>query len=328
VDDVGRIQPGGALFPLLGRAATSMAGRPDLPDAGLAINWESPTPASFLGELLIERLAAALQVRQGDTAFNICFAGDLALEPALNSALRDQTVVRAMWVPPFPDDTGSAIGAAALRWARPDGLRQLDWRIRLGREVERHLHQPAGWSVRPCRPEELARLLHRTGNPVVILDGRAKFGSRGLGARSILAPATDPGPPAWIRSAGQPGDPRPLAAICLAESAPDVFDPGTPDPYQLFQHRVRAEWVDRLPALRHPGGAARLQTVGGGDDRVLATVLREYRSWSGIPLLCGVTAGLPGSGPFPDVVSAMRWAGVDQVWSDGLLHRRVRDSAG
>lgn len=267
----------------------------------------------FTTELLIQRIARKMRAWKGDGPFNLCFAGDCSLNIGWNSGLRGHPMIHAMWVPPFPDDSGSAIGTAALHVGREDGLRKLDWSVRLGPELARHSHVPAGWSVSPCQPEELARLLHRTGRPAVVLDGRAKLGPRALGSRSILAPAVDPGMRELLS--------RPVAPLCLAEYAPEVFDPGTPDPYMHYAHRVRPEWADRIPAIAHSGGTARLQTVGTDDDPTLTAVLREYRKWSGIPVLCGTSAY------FPDPVSAMRWGEIDMVWSDAVLHRRVHRSA-
>jgi carbamoyltransferase len=279
------------------------------------------------GELLVEHLDDRVRAWTGGEPYHLCFAGSRALDAGRNSALRGHPTVRAMWIPPFPDESGSAVGAAAIHASRGGGLRKLSWRLRSGPALRRPAHVPAGWSVSPCRPEELARLLHRTGRPAVVLAGRAKLGPRALGARDILAPLVDP----VVRDLLDRGRHRdgygPVAPICLTERAPDIFDPGTPDPYLQFEHRVRAEWVERLPALRHLGGAARLQTVSPDDDPVLATILREYQVWSGCPVLCAASAGDDGRAAFPDVVSAMRWGEVDTVWGDGILYRRVTRSA-
>ena len=73
----------------------------------------------------------------------------------------------------------------------------------------------------------------------------------------------------------------------------------------LFDHRVRPDWVDRIPAAIHLDGTARLQTVSAEDNPMLAAVLREYHKWSGIPVLCNTSANYNGRSFFPDVVSAM-----------------------
>jgi carbamoyltransferase len=116
---------------------------------------------------------------------------------------------------------------------------------------------------------------------------------------------------------------RPVAPVCREHDAPLIFDPGTPDPFMLFDHRVRAEWRDRIPAVMHVDGTARLQTVDGAAEP-LAQILNGYATASGIPVLCNTSANLLGSGFFPDAHSAMEWGQTMYVWSDGTLYRKSR----
>jgi hypothetical protein len=257
-------------------------------------------------DLFVDRLVQQTRAGIGAGPVNLCFTGDRALDAGWNSALRGHSMVREIWVPPFPDGSGSAIGAAAVHLGGPHGLRRLDWQLDSGSGLVRHPHLPDGWSVAPCRPEELARLLHRTGAAAIVLSGRAKLGPRALGTRSILAPATG------VRLNGDTG------ALCLAEHAPEMFDPGSPDPYQSFVHRVRPEWIPRIPAVVGADGTARLQTVGPDDDPTLTTILREYHRWRGVPVLCSTDAT-----NVADVRTALRRSDIDLVWSDGVLNRRI-----
>jgi predicted NodU family carbamoyl transferase len=260
----------------------------------------------------------------GDGPVDLCFTGDRALDGRWNSALRAHPMIRELWVPPFPDGSGAAIGAAAVHLCGPHGgLRRLEWQLESGSELIRHPHLPDGWSVAPCRPEELARLLHRTGEAAVVLSGRATLGPRALGKRSILAPATDPGMRVRLNRATRREGGRPVGALCLSEHAPEVFDPGTPDPYQTFVHRVRPEWVSRIPAVVGADGTTRLQTVGPDDDATLTTILREYHRWRGVPVLCSTDAVAGAGGTVPDVRAALGETGIDMVWSDGVLNRRI-----
>ena len=283
----------------------------------------------FIEEMLVERLVAKARAWKGDGPWNLCFAGGCALNIKWNSAMRANPFFAEMWVPPFPDDSGSAIGTGAILAADGDGrLGPIDWNVFSGPQLIHNSHVPAGWLVSPCRPEELARLLHRTGRPVVFLHGRAELGPRALGARSILAPAVDPGMKDELNRMKQREDFRPVAPICLTDKAPALFDPGTPDPYMLFDHDVRPEWRDRIPAVMHLDGTARLQTVNAQDNPVLAAVLTEYYKWSGIPVLCNTSANLHGRSFFPDAASAIEWGQADFVWSDGVLHRRMTSANG
>lgn len=276
----------------------------------------------FLQDLLLDRLTTRIREWKGDGPWNLCFVGGCALNIKWNSALRAHPMVRAMWVPPFPNDSGSAIGTAAAHLIARSGIRPIGWHTRLGPEAGPAPEVPAGWQASPCSPEELARHLHRTGEPVVVLNGRAELGPRALGGRSILAPATDAAMKDLLNRVKQREPFRPVAPICLTEHAPEIFDPGTPDPHMLFDHKVRDAWADRIPAILHVDGTARLQTVSRHDDPVLETVLREYHRLSNIPVLCNTSANHNGRGFFPDVASAIAWDQLDAVWSHGTLYLR------
>jgi carbamoyltransferase len=278
----------------------------------------------FLQELLTERLTARIREWRGDGPWNLCFAGGCALNIKWNSALRASPIVDSMWVPPFPNDSGSAIGATALARIQHVGMRAVSWQPRLGPALGPAPTAHPDWTSEPCSPERLGELLHETGAPVVVLNGRAELGPRALGGRSILAAATDPAMKDLLNDVKERAWYRPVAPVCLVEHAPDVFDPGTPDPYMLFDHDVRREWRDRIPAVVHLDGTARLQTVADGDDPLLRRVLTSYHRISGTPLLCNTSANHSGRGFFPDVSSAMAWGRVDLIWSEEILYRRER----
>lgn len=278
---------------------------------------------AFFEALLVERITAKVRAAKGEGPWNLCFAGGCALNIKWNSALREAPDFRDVWVPPFPNDSGSAIGAAVLGRAQQDGLAPLVWNPRLGPELAPSPQLPAGWTASPCAPEELAAILHESGEPVVVLHGRAELGPRALGGRSILAAPVSASMKDELNRVKDREPYRPVAPICLEAEAPEIFAPGTPDPHMLFDHEVRAPWVDRIPAVIHLDGTARLQTVGPDDDGLLFTVLTAYHRLSGVPVLCNTSANLNGHGFFPDVASAAAWGRVARIWSDGTLYRRT-----
>ncbi|MEV7124022.1 carbamoyltransferase N-terminal domain-containing protein [Kitasatospora griseola] len=278
----------------------------------------------FLEELLVERVAARILQWKGEGTWNLCFVGGCALNIKWNSALRAHPLLKSVWVPPFPNDSGSAIGAAAARFMDREGIGAIAWHPRLGPTVRPSEPLP-GWTGSPCSAEELARVLHESNAPVVVLNGRAELGPRALGGRSILAAAVDGKMKDLLNEVKGREDYRPVAPICLVDEAPKIFSPGTPDPHMLFDHEVRAEWRERMPAVLHLDGTARLQTVSREDDPVLESILREYHRVSGVPVLCNTSANLNGRGFFPDVASVMRWGRVDRVWSEGVIYVRVDD---
>ena len=116
---------------------------------------------------------------------------------------------------------------------------------------------------------------------------------------------------------------RPVAPMCTEESAAQFFSPGTPDPFMLFDHMVRTEYLPELPAIAHLDGSARLQTVSASDNQFVWNVLNEFGKITGYPVLCNTSANQLGSGFFPDLDSVVEWGRVDKIWSDGFLYTRT-----
>ncbi|MCK1621211.1 nodulation protein NodU [Bradyrhizobium sp. 159] len=272
----------------------------------------------FIEDLLVREMVAALQ-RHSDLpgSRNLCIAGGCGLNIKWNSALRATGLFDAVWVPPFPNDSGSAIGAACSAMAEHKGFVALEWSVYSGPSLQAS-GLPPEWEASPCSMHRLATIL-TCNKPVVFLAGRAELGPRALGARSILAAATWPGMKDHLNGIKLRERFRPVAPICLEDRAPQIFSPGDPDPYMLFDHQTRAEWRDKIPAVVHLDGSARLQTVSRTYQHNIVELLVEYEKITGIPLLCNTSANLPGRGFFPDAASACQWGGVEHVWCDGEL---------
>lgn len=272
----------------------------------------------YLGGLLAESLRQFVTEHEEFRGTGLCLSGGCALNIKWNARIRNTRLFPDVWVPPFPNDAGSAIGAACAEMIDRTGRSDLHWSVFAGPEVLPTAELPASWASRPCTLDELAELLAVEGEPVVVLTGRAEIGPRALGHRSIIAPATDTAMRDKLNDLKQRAYYRPVAPICLEEAAPSVFSPGTRDPYMLFEHQVRPEWRDRVPAVVHVDGSARLQTVGP-DNPAMYQLLVAYQRRTGVPVLCNTSANFNGSGFFPDVASAVRWGRTRYVWSEGTL---------
>jgi carbamoyltransferase len=282
---------------------------PGLSDADLIATFQE-----YLGSLLLQSLTSRVRDHP-----NLVLAGGCALNIKWNSMLRGSGLFRDVWVPPFPNDSGAAIGTASCEMFRQGRYRALEWDVYSG-PVLATGDVPRDWQVRPCSERQLAQLLHTEGEPVVVLSGRSEIGPRALGNRSILAPATDPGMKIRLNAMKGRADYRPVAPVCLASRAAEVFSPGCEDPYMLFEHRPRAGWADRIPAVLHLDGTARLQTIDPSASSPTYRILTFYEQLSGIPVLCNTSANNNGRGFFPDVSSAAGWSGTRYIWADGSLY--------
>jgi carbamoyltransferase len=283
---------------------------PGLTDADLIATFQA-----YLGDLLLRKLSEL----PGVEGRNLVLAGGCALNIKWNSQLRASGLFADVWAPPFPNDSGAAIGTASCEMFRRGDHLGLNWDV-YGGPLLATGDVPASWQVRPCSESQVAELLCTTGEPVVVLSGRAELGPRALGNRSILAPATDPAMKDRLNGMKGRAGYRPVAPICLTSRAAEVFSPGSSDPYMLFEHRPRPDWTGRIPAVLHLDGTARLQTIDESAGIPAARILAAYADLSGIPVLCNTSANFNGSGFFPDVASAARWGGTRYIWSDGRLY--------
>jgi carbamoyltransferase len=274
----------------------------------------------YLENLLIEKIRKKIQ-RNPHDGMNLCIAGGCALNIKWNSAVRNSGLFKSVYVPPFPNDSGSAIGAACATINSKGKSPALTWDVYSGPHLRQS--EPTGWIRRDCSIKELATLLHETNEPVVFLNGRAELGPRALGNRSIVAAATTSGMKDTLNRIKGRESYRPVAPLCLEEHAVKIFEPGTPDPYMLFEHQVKAEWKNRIPAVCHLDGTARLQTVNRRENKNMTELLEAYMKQSGIPLLCNTSANLNGRGFFPDVQSAANWDKANYIWSDNTLFERA-----
>ncbi|GAA2359900.1 carbamoyltransferase N-terminal domain-containing protein [Dactylosporangium salmoneum] len=273
---------------------------------------------AYLGRRLLDRLAAVVERQFPGERLNLVLGGGCALNIKWNTMIRASGLFHDVFVPPFPNDAGAAIGTAACEMFRR-GRIALDWDVYRGPAIATG-SLPSGWRAQACDERQVAALLQTEGEPVVVLSGRAELGPRALGNRSILAPATDPGMKGRLNDIKHRAQYRPVAPICLADRAPEVFEPGTADPYMLFEHRMRPGWAQRVPAVVHLDGTARLQTIEATQDVAAARILSAYAELTGIPVLCNTSANFDGCGFFPDVASAARWGGARYIWSDGTLY--------
>jgi carbamoyltransferase len=292
---------------------------PGLTDADIIASFQA-----YLGRELLASLSRLVAKHYPGQRPNLCLGGGCALNIKWNSRLRESGLFHDIWIPPFPNDSGAAIGTACCEMFKQTGISSLSWDVYSGPKIQPGI-TPAGWTAQACDEQGLAKVLHQTGEPVVVLSDRAEMGPRALGNRSVIAAATSPLMKDLLNDIKGREHYRPVAPICLASRAAEVFDPGTPDPYMLFEHQMRPGWADRVPAITHLDGSARLQTVDESVRSPIAAILGAYEQISGIPVLCNTSANLAGHGFFPDVQTAADWGRTRFIWSSGTLYTKSGD---
>jgi carbamoyltransferase len=117
-----------------------------------------------------------------------------------------------------------------------------------------------------------------------------------LGHRSLLADPRNPENLERLNDIKGREQFRPVAPMVLGPRAAAVFDGPLPSPYMLFTHRVRPDWIDRIPAAVHVDGTARIQTVDPSTEPLLARMLVAFERSSEVPVVINTslnTAGRP-----------------------------------
>ena len=251
-----------------------------------------------LEEVMLELARWVHDAAGGPTT--LAMAGGTALNCVANARIAAEGPYERVWVQPAAGDSGTALGAA-LHVARTAGpVAPMDGAA-LGRgwtdeELEGELRRAALPYTRPDSiAAEAARVLADNGI-VAWYQGRSEYGPRALGHRSLLAHPGDPDTTARMNDVKGREQFRPIAPMVRAERFADIFDGVYPSPYMLFVHRVKPEWKDRIPAVTHVDGTARVQTVHAESEPLVAEMLAEFERLTGLPVVVNTslnTAGRP-----------------------------------
>ena len=238
-------------------------------------------------------LALAHWLHEATGERDLCIAGGVGLNCVLNARLRDRGPFERIWVQPAAGDAGTALGAALWVDAQERGTDERTYIMEqafLGPaysddEIEEFLR----WSKLPYRklddiPNEVADLLARD-KVIGWFQGRMEFGPRALGARSILASPLHAEMQARLNEIKDREDFRPVAPVVLEEEADAWFVNAGQSPFMLFIYDVRPERAERIPAVRHVDGTARIQTINRDQHPLYFDLLRAFQKRTDVPVL-------------------------------------------
>jgi carbamoyltransferase len=252
-----------------------------------------------LEEVLLE-LVGWLHDRTGGSALTL--AGGVALNCVANTRLLADGPYDDVWVQPASGDSGTALGAA-LHVARTGGDATAPMPgAALGRgwtdaELEAWLTKARVPFERPADVAEAVAQCLASDGVVAWFQGRSEYGPRALGRRSLLAHPGNRHNLERLNDVKGREQFRPVAPMVLAERAGRLFGRGPlPSPYMLFVHDVEPEWRDRIPAVVHVDGTARIQTVDAATDPLLARMIEGFERRTGLPVVVNTslnTAGRP-----------------------------------
>jgi carbamoyltransferase len=269
-----------------------------------------------LEETLLD-LARWLRERTGET--KLALAGGVALNCVANTRLFAETPFEQVWVQPAAGDAGTALGGAlTVAGAAGDEVQAMATPA-LGRgfddaEIEAALQTARLPYERPQNvADEVAETLARDGI-VAWFQGRSEYGPRALGHRSLLAHPGRPENLTRLNDVKGREQFRPVAPMVRLERAHQLFSRGPiPSPYMLFVHDVAPEWRDRVPAVVHVDGTARIQTIDPATEPLVARMLDGFERRTGLPVVVNTSLNTAGRPMVDDIKDALECFGSTPV---------------
>jgi carbamoyltransferase len=240
----------------------------------------------------------------------LCMAGGVALNCSANGVIRRSRLFEGVFVQPAAGDDGCALGAALFAQRQydpgfqPHKMSVPLWGPEFGaNEISRALDAaPDCVATKMESFDELCRQVAgrlAEGQIVAWFQGRMEYGPRALGSRSILADPRDPNMRDKINGLVKKREGfRPFAPVVTMEDAGRYFDilPGDEETYShmLYVTQVRAPYREKLPAITHVDGSARVQTVSKDQNSRLWRLLKEFQHLTDLPIILNTSFNVKG----------------------------------
>jgi carbamoyltransferase len=217
----------------------------------------------------------------------LVFMGGCALNSSANTLL--WKLFDDVWIMPNPGDAGSSLGAAAALYGR-----HINWETPyLGYDLGGEY--PVDKIIQGIQKNKI----------VAVATGRAEYGPRALGNRSILADPRDPDIKDKVNLIKQREPFRPFAPVVMEEFASEWFDMKFKSPY--MQYTVKCLKPEKIPSVVHSDGTSRVQTVNKDQHNGLWNTLNKFYSLTGVPILLNTSLNIKGQPLLNDEIDIIKW---------------------
>lgn len=259
---------------------------------------------------------------------NLVLAGGVALNVVATGLLSREGPFDKLWIQPAAGDAGGALGAAQWLWyqvlgnerrvAVPDSMQGsfLGYEIPAMGADDDEVLKKLGATWKNLNEEELADRIAgemSKGRVVALARGRAEFGPRALGSRSILGDPRDTTMQSRLNLKVKFRESfRPFAPMVLEEDASDYFDVRQESPYMLLVYPVLekrrkkveddgAFGIDKLkqirseiPAITHVDYSARVQTIDKQRNPFMSSVISKFKDKTGCSVIVNTSFNVRG----------------------------------
>ncbi len=293
---------------------------------------------AFTGQRVFEEIMTDLLVRlhQEAPTDHLALCGGCALNSSYNGRVLEQTPFRRLHVPSAPADDGCALGAALLAFEEDHPGVSVPADVAcpyLGSCVPRaaldHLESFGGFAdirrTLPALIDEVATLLSE-GRIVGWMRGRAEFGPRALGHRSILADPRRADMKDRLNARVKFREEfRPFAPSILDEYGKDYFENYQSSRYMERTLRFQPEKARLVPAVVHVDGTGRVQSVRRAWNPVFYDLIRAFLDRTGVPLLLNTSLnvmGRPITHSLEDALGLFWTSGLDALVVEDVILRK------
>ena len=221
---------------------------------------------------------------------NLVFMGGCALNCSANTKLWN--IFDDIWIMPNPGDAGSSLGAAAALYGK-----HINWQ-----------NPYLGYSISEKYPVDKIFSEILINKFAAVASGRAEFGPRSLGNRSILADPRDPNIKNEINKIKKRELFRPFAPVVLEEHASNWFDMKYTSPY--MQYAVKCLKPNLIPSVVHFDGTSRVQTVSKKQHPGLHELLTKWYNITSVPVLLNTSLNIKGQPILNDKKDIKDWENV------------------
>lgn len=265
---------------------------------------------------LLERhrnLAASLQARLEEVYLGmlrklgertglkaVCLAGGVAFNCVANGKIFEATPFELVYVQPAAGDGGLSVGAAFFVWhqilrnPRSFVMDHAYWGPEYSPDEIRRAVDSTDLGQKGCvvcelqEPELIRRAAGIIADGKILgwFQGRAEWGPRALGNRSIVAdPRRSEMKEILNRRIKHRESFRPFAPSILAEAAGEYFEKSHPSPFMTLAYPVRPDKREKIPAPTHVDGTGRLQTVTREANPRYHALISAFADLTGVPVV-------------------------------------------
>ncbi|MDN3655851.1 carbamoyltransferase C-terminal domain-containing protein [Ferruginibacter paludis] len=226
---------------------------------------------------------------------NVCIAGGVAQNSVANGKITSNTGFKNVYIPSAGHDAGISMGAALYvqhqleKMSRQPAIMSAYTGSHFTNEQIKQLLTGRGIAFTEYYDADLYDTITNclvNGGVVGWFSGRAEFGPRALGGRSIIADPRRADAKAILNTKIKRRESfRPFAPSILKEYVADFFERTEEVPFMEKVFRIKADKQPLIPAVTHADGTGRLQTVDKNISPRYYALIEAFRQKTGIPIL-------------------------------------------